>query len=250
MFKWLNERLGGTPYFKAAEALRVEWEPLQRVPGVKPRLVDRLIRFVFTGEEEDAVAELAAMKKTSYATTTYYFSPPSATKKGLPALIKLLPEDANIYFRLATAYHAASHAGSISLTYSTVAIPALQGSLSWLSVFLNELSRKGTERDPIFPVSLLLEMIRVANQDEDVLVKAAFFYEDAQGKSLPQSARLTRSQPLSQMTTRSNRTKKFSKANYRQTVICIECLRKQTDIWKRSLKPVCRPAPAHIASGF
>jgi hypothetical protein len=184
MFKWLNERMAGTPYFKAAEALRVEWEPLQKIPGVKPRLVDRLIRFVFTGEEETAVAELTAMQNTSYiVSTTYYYNPLTTTKKGLPTLIHLLPEDAKIYFRLATVYYAAAQAGSLSISYNSVPIPALQGSLSWLSVFLNELSSHGNERDQIFPVSVILEMLRLAGHDEDVLLRAAFFYEDAQGKS-------------------------------------------------------------------
>src|SRR4030095_466414 len=59
----------------------------------------------------------------------------------------------------------------------------LHGSLSWLNVFLGELSSQGKQRDAIFPVDMVLEMLRVAGGDPTVLVRAAFFYEDSQGKS-------------------------------------------------------------------
>ena len=176
MFKWLNERLAGTSHFKAAEALRIELEPLQKVKGVQPRLVDRLIRFVFTGEDEDVVAELAALQNTRYTITVpfnYSLSSPTS-RKGLPALIKQLPEDPKIYFRLATVYDAAYQAGS-TVSYGSLPVAMLHGSLSWLNVFLGELSNQGKQRDAIFPVNMILEMLRVAGEDPNVLVKAAFF---------------------------------------------------------------------------
>jgi hypothetical protein len=185
MFKWLNERLAGTPHFKAAEALRVELEPLEKVQGAKPRLIDRLIRFVFTGGEENVVPELAAMPNTAHvlAQRSYYYHVPQSAGKGLPGLTKLLPEDPNIYLRLATVYDAIYKTGPGVSYYGSFPIPALQGSLSWLIVFLSELSRNAQERDPIFPSNLIREMLRLANEDPDVLVKAAFFYEDPQGKN-------------------------------------------------------------------
>src|SRR6185503_9659217 len=124
MFKWLNERLAGTPHFKAAEALRVEIEPLQKVKGAQPRLVDRLIRFVFTGEEEDVVAELATLQNTRYTITVpfTYIQSSLTSRKGLPSLIKLFPEDPKIYFRLATVYDAAYQAGSI-VSFGSLPIP-------------------------------------------------------------------------------------------------------------------------------
>ncbi len=185
MFKWLSERLAGTPYFKAAEALRVELEPLEKVQGAQPRLIDRLVKFVFTGEDENVIAELAAMQNTAHvlAQRSYYFHHAQSPPKGLPGLVKLLPEDPKIYFRLATVYDATYATGPGVMSYGSTPIPALQGSLSWLSIFLLELSRNAQERDPIFPSRLIQEMLRVANEDPDVLVKAAFFYEDPQGKN-------------------------------------------------------------------
>jgi len=185
MFKWLNERLAGTPYFKAAEALRVELEPLEKVQGAKPRLIDRVIRFVFTGEEENVIAELAALPNTRHviALAAYYFCAPPTARKGLPNLTKVFPEDARIYLRLATVYEAAYQSGNTSVSYSPAFVPALQYTVSWLAVFLAELSRNGKEADAIFPVSLVQEMLRIAGEDPNTLVRAAFFYEDAQGKS-------------------------------------------------------------------
>src|SRR4030095_13368708 len=70
MFGWLKDKLGASwqiaEIAKAAEQLRAQFDPLEKLPGAKPALAERLTRYVITGEAEDAVAELAAMQNTQF----------------------------------------------------------------------------------------------------------------------------------------------------------------------------------------
>lgn len=187
MLGWIKDKIGGSVSYKAADAVRVQFRPLEQLPGSGHNLADRIARFVFTGEDEEVVAQLAAMQHTlqtlNMSSLFIYSSPPANHPGLLSPLLKLLPEDPELYLRLALVYEAVGQSGT-GTSYSTgfYPIPAFQGSLSWLGTFLCELSRGGTETKPIFPAGLLREMIRANGQDPDVLVRGAFFYEDAQGK--------------------------------------------------------------------
>ena len=65
MFGWLKEKVTQAVDARAAaNALHTEFERLEQTPGAQPRLADRLTKFVFTGEGESVVAEVAAMKNT------------------------------------------------------------------------------------------------------------------------------------------------------------------------------------------
>ena len=188
MLGWIKDKIGGSISYKAADAVRVQFRPLEELPGSKHNLADRIARFVFTGEDEEVVAQLAAMphtlQKLNMSSLFTYSAPPANHPGLLSPLLTLLPEDPELYLRLAKVYEAAEHAGT-GMSYFTgfYPIPAFQGSLSWLGTFLYELSHGGTDKKPIFPASLVREMIRVNGQDPNVLVRGAFFYEDAQGKS-------------------------------------------------------------------
>jgi hypothetical protein len=158
MFGWIKDKVTGVANEKSAEALRAEFEALDQVPGAKAGLAERLSRFVLTGEEKGVVAELASMQSPGqfFVMSTHYYSSAVPKRQGLPALAKLLPEDPDLYLRLATVYETASQVGSGGFpSYLGVAIPAFQGSLSWLNTFLNELSDAGKERNPFFPTGLL-----------------------------------------------------------------------------------------------
>jgi len=188
MLDWIKEKLGGSISVKAADAVRKQFLPLEQLPGSKNNLADRIARFVFTGADDEVVAQLAAMQHTSQRlnmSSIFIYSLPPANHPGLLSpLVELLPEDPELYLRLAMVYAAAEQAGSgISYSGGNYPIPAFQGSLSWLGTFLCELSRGGTERKPFFPAGLVREMIRVNGQDPELLVRGAFFYEDAQGKT-------------------------------------------------------------------
>lgn len=195
MFDWVKDKitsgLQGISNGKAAEALRARLEPIEKLPGAKKRIADRLTRFVLTGEDEGAVAELAALKGSGQAFSVYYGTPP-AHLEGLSSLVKLLPEDPELYLRLARVFEAAPKTVSGVLQFSALLpIPAFQGSVSWLGTFLFELSRAGTQKEPNFPVSLVSAMIAASGEDPSLLVRGAFFYEDSQGKS--QASRWTNS---------------------------------------------------------
>jgi Domain of unknown function (DUF4132)/HEAT repeats len=176
MFEWLKDKLAGTPHHKAAEALRADLAPLEQLPGSKPRLAERLTRFVFTGEGESVLADLASMNSSQLAYTM-------DRKRGLAAVVKLMPEDPQVLLRLARVYDAAQQSGrGVVYIWPALTVPAFQGSLSWLGTFLIELSRRGQEKEPAFPVSLLSKMIEASGEDPLVLLRGPFFYEDAQGK--------------------------------------------------------------------
>src|SRR5262245_18739165 len=111
MFGWLKEKLApgwpATEIGKAAEQLSRQFEPLEKMPGSKAGLAERLTRYVFTGEPQDSVAELAAMQNTQFILSnpsTFYSTHPA--RVDLPDLVKLLPEDAELYLRLADVYAA------------------------------------------------------------------------------------------------------------------------------------------------
>ena len=190
MLGWLKDKLipGQQESSGAATALRAHFEPLEKVPGTKPHIAQRLTRFVLTGGGEGAVAELAALKGTSNAfliSAVNFAGTTLQPKQSLASLLRLLPEDPELYLRLARVYDAAQETpgGAVLQLFFLIPIPAFQGPLSWLSTFLVQLSRAGKERAAIFPVNLLLAMIASSGEDPSVLVKGAFFYDDAKGKS-------------------------------------------------------------------
>ena len=111
MFGWLKSKLaaGWQNYeiAKAAEQLRSQLARLEMLPGSKHNLAERLTHYVFTGESESAVTELAGMQNTQFL-----LSNPSSLYSthgeqiDLPTLVKLLPEDPELYLRLADVYDA------------------------------------------------------------------------------------------------------------------------------------------------
>src|SRR4029453_2087270 len=194
MFGWLKDKLGASwqiaEIAKAAEQLRAQFDPLEKLPGAKPALAERLTRYVITGEAEDAVAELAAMQNTQFVLSnpsSYYSFSAHAARVDLPSLIKSLPEDPELYLRLADVYDSTYQTGTgttFTVMLGGVPIPAFQGSLSWLGAFLIELSRGGKQQEPIFSPNLLTQMISERGQDLDLLIRGPFFCEDAQGNPL------------------------------------------------------------------
>ena len=188
MFEWLKNKLSAgwqrDDIARAAEQLRTQFEPLKKLPGAKPNLAERLTRYVITGEEENAVAEVIAMQNTQFILTNpsaYYNI--QAKQVDLPSLLKLLPDDADLYLRLADVYDAINKTGTTTAALGWIPIPAFQGSLSWLSSFLIELSRGGAQREPIFSAKLVTQMITRRGEDPNSFVRGPFFCEDAQGKT-------------------------------------------------------------------
>lgn len=177
MFGWLKDKFAGASHHEAAEELRGELAPVEQLPGSKTGLAERLTRFVFTGEGESVFGELAAMNNSQLA---YAMD----RRTGFPALVKLMPQDPTLLLRLARVYDETQQTGKgVIYVWLSPTIPAFQGSLSWLGTFLIELSRRGKEKKPTFPVHLVSAMIEASGADPRVLLRGPFFYEDAQGKN-------------------------------------------------------------------
>ena len=184
MFGWLKDKLSGNSELgKAADQLCAQFDVLGKLPGAKPDLAERLTRYVFTGEPGDVVAELAGMPNTQFilSNPATYLSY-QTSRFDLSSWLKLLPEDSELYLRLADVYDATYQTGSPAALGGRP-IPEFQSSLSWLGAFLIELSSGGRRQEPNFSAQLLRKMITMRDQDPNALIKGPFFYEDGQGKS-------------------------------------------------------------------
>src|ERR1051326_6115293 len=73
-------------------------DPKTGIPGIATRLA----HYVLYGEDHNAVAELVTHRTTSRL--FYYVGDRHVFSKGLGTLLKLLPEDPEIYSRLASVY--------------------------------------------------------------------------------------------------------------------------------------------------
>jgi hypothetical protein len=191
MLEWLKGKFAsGVQAVSTAQAeheFQSQFAPIDKVKGAPPRIADRLTRFVLTGDGENVVAELAALQDTSQAldmSCTHHGGPRSKLAASLSSLVSLLPEDPALYLRLASVYEAALQPG-LGARYFVfhTSIPAFHGSLHWLSTFLIELSHARPQKEAFFPATLVQGMIAANDADPILLVRGAFFYEDAQGKS-------------------------------------------------------------------
>jgi hypothetical protein len=186
MFGWLKDKLsGGSELPKAADQLCEHLDILGKLPGAKPDLAERLTRYVFVGEPKDAVAELAAMPNTQFilSNPANYLSY-QRSRFDFSSWLTLLPEDPELYLRLADVYDATYQTGNPTpVGIGRSPIPEFHSSLSWLSAFLVELSSGGRRPEQNFSAQLLRKMINIRDQDPNALVKGPFFYEDGQGKS-------------------------------------------------------------------
>jgi uncharacterized protein DUF4132/HEAT repeat protein len=192
MLDWLKNKVTAgkqeTSKEIAGAELLAQLAPLNQVPG--SRIAERLTRFVLTGEDETAVAELAALNsslQTLHMSSTnfggYYAKATQPFAEKVSSLIKLLPQDPNLYLRLAKVYEAAQFVpNNPHVQLFSTFIPAFDGDLHWLSTYLVELSHAGQRREPFFPARLVQAMIAANDQDPNHLVRGAFLYGDSQGK--------------------------------------------------------------------
>jgi hypothetical protein len=170
-----------------AKAVREHFAPLEKIKGARQGIGERLARFVVYGEDQNALNELAAPQggtQLGIGQIIYYGGQRGQFSKGLAMLLKVLPEDPELYLRLALAYEAISQAGrpaNMVVRYSH--IPGFRGAHHWLGVFLEELAQAGPKEETYFPVGLLQGMLVANNEDPSVLVRGAFIVQDQQGKN-------------------------------------------------------------------
>jgi Domain of unknown function (DUF4132) len=192
MLEWLKNTVAAGKQqisnARAAGELQAQFAPIGKLPGAPSCIVDRLVRYVLIGQGEGVVVELAALQGTCQAldmSATHYGGGRPRLAASLSTLITLLPENADLYLRLAIIYEAALQAGSGARFYTAyVSIPTFHGSLSWLSAFLVELSGSRPKEEAFFPASLVQAMLVAKDEDPSLLVRGALHYEDAQGKSV------------------------------------------------------------------
>jgi HEAT repeat protein len=184
MFDWLKNRVARVSNIAAAEELRAEFRLLDELPNAPRGLVGRMVNYVLTGEGENVLADLTTLQHTHLAVPLVSLRHNHLERKGLPELVKQLPQDPAVLVRLARVYDAVRTAGAgVAWIYGAPAIPAFQGSLSWLGTFLIELSDNGKQKAPTFPVGLVLAMIEAAGENPNILVRGPFFYDETLNKN-------------------------------------------------------------------
>jgi HEAT repeat protein len=170
-----------------AKAVREHFAPLEKMKGTRQGIGDRLARFVVYGEDQNSLNEVACPQSSSQfgiGQIIYYAGERGQFSKGLGILLKVLPEDPELYLRLALAYSAISQAnrtGSMAAHFSH--IPGFHGAHRWLAVFLEELAYAGSKDETFFPVGLLQAMIVAKDEAPSVLVRGALIVQDQQGKN-------------------------------------------------------------------
>jgi len=168
-----------------AKAVHAHFASLEKMKGYAPGIAERLAQFVVYGEDQSALGQIVTPPSGNQLGQSFYFGGRQVQfSKGLTTLLKLFPEDPELYLRLALAYEAILHAGrpsNVVVQYSRV--PGFRGSHEWLAIFLEELSEAGPKDETYFPVNLVLGMISAKNEDPAVLVRGALIVQDQQGKN-------------------------------------------------------------------
>jgi len=182
MLEWLKSKVrqGLEAGQKAVidKALSVHFLPLENAKRGIPGIAGRLAQFVVEGEDQACVRDLAAHR--SRPGIVYFSGGERQFSPGLAKLLKLLPEDPELYLRLALVYEAASQA-AYSSQYSP--IPGFGAAHRWLYAFLAELADAGPKNEKHFSADLVEAMIIAKQEDPSILVKGAMVVQDQQGKN-------------------------------------------------------------------
>lgn len=182
MLEWLKNKvkqgLDAGQRVVVAKSLSVHFAPLENAKGGLPGIADRLAQFVVDGDDQGSVRDLAAHRTRP---GVFYFSGGERQfSQGLAKLLKLLPEDPELYFRLALVYEAASQT-AYSSQYSP--IPGFGAAHRWLYAFLAELANAGPKNEKYFSLDLLEGMVMAKQEDPSILVRGALIVQDQQGKN-------------------------------------------------------------------
>lgn len=191
MLEWIKDKIkqgadtGQRIVF--AKAVRAHFSSLEEVKGTTSGIADRLARFVVYGEDQNALGQLFAPPsgtQLGIGQIVYYGGQGAQFSKGLGMLLKLFPQDPELYLRLALTYEAISQGGrpaNMAVRFSH--IPGFRGANHWLALFLEQLAQAGPKNETFFPVSLVQGMIIAKNEDPSILVRGALIVQDQQGKN-------------------------------------------------------------------
>jgi hypothetical protein len=165
-------------------SLTKHFAPLEDVKNGVPGIASRLSRFVVQGADRSALQDLQAKKgnrHNAYSNLRERFAEQS---QSYSAFVKTLPQDPDLFVRLALVYDAAYGRSNI---YGQAAIPGFGGHCDWVISFLWHLDNVGSKGKKNFPAKMVEEMVTAEGADPSVLVSGALLVQDAQGKWRPQS---------------------------------------------------------------
>ena len=124
------------------KAVRQHFASLEKMKGATPGIGERLARFVVYGEDQNALGQIATPAsgtQLGVGQIIYYGSPRGQFSKGLGMLLKLFPEDPELYLRLALTYEAISQAGRpANMVVRFSHIPGFRGAYNWVALCFEE----------------------------------------------------------------------------------------------------------------
>jgi hypothetical protein len=170
MLEWLKKKAVASQLKQQFVSLHEHFALLKKVPA---ELTERLATFVLTGEDQAAVSDVAA--HGGHVGQWIVYGPiQKEHAASFSSLLDSLPQDPEVYLRLARVYEAGYLFRS--------SIPAYRDAHTWLGTFLIMLHQ--LKSGQTFPASLIEAMVAAKQEDPSVLVRGAFLFEDAQGKNL------------------------------------------------------------------
>ena len=160
------------------DLLRVD---LERLDKLNPRIAKRLLNFIASGENEDALAEVAGLTGASSAmvlnVTSGWFA--NKPKERHEFFQKLDTQDVVLLLRLASVYDAISRSEKRNLLMS-----GLPPDGEWLEVFLRELTQFSRNTYPAkaelqtkVRAETIEAMLKANGQPTDLLVRAALWID-------------------------------------------------------------------------
>src|SRR5215469_1263765 len=169
MLEWLKGKVKQRPEagqrVVVGKALGSHFAVLEQGKVGIPGIAERLANYVVDGDDQSALNDLKSRKSGMQG---YVFGGSRGRfSQGLTGLLKLMPDDPELYARLATVYDIASDVGHPRM-YSP--LPGLQGGHGWLTAFLVEVSDAGQKNGQYFSTDLLAAMAVAQQADPAILV--------------------------------------------------------------------------------
>ena len=185
MLDWLKDKvqsgIGAVQQAALVSALTKHFAPLEDAKKGVPGIASRLSRFVVQGDDRRALQDLQASRgNRCYASNGWS----TEQTRSYSAFVKTLPQDPDLFVRLALAYDAAY---GRSKPYGQAAVPGFAGRCDWIISFLWLLDRVAPKGEKSFPAKMVEEMVSAEGADHSVLVSGALLVQDAQAKWKPQS---------------------------------------------------------------
>jgi hypothetical protein len=183
MLDWLKDKvqsgIGAVQQAALVSALTKHFAPLEEGKNGMPGIAGRLARYVVDGDDQRALQDLQTNNVNRYYSYSTSGDWSTEKKQSFTAFLGGLPQDTELFVRIAFAYHAAySRAQSFGYT----AVPGFAGRCDWITSFLRLLIHAGHNNGKVFPAAMVEAMVVAQDVDPSTLVAGALLVQDAQGK--------------------------------------------------------------------